>query len=169
MTTATTARDVKHGERGFRDHDEASADDAGRAILGATKAQLGFVPPAVARMVEAPALYRAFMQALQAFERTSLSAVEREVVALAVGRAVGCDVCVGMHRGILGRMGEAALAERLASGAAPADARLAALAGFCVNALATAVTSTRRRGPRSWPRATRGRRRSRWCSASAAT
>ena len=97
-------------DRGFRDLDESSAPEAARPILEATRAEFGVVPSVVARMVAAPALFEAFRAATQAFERTSLSPVEREVVILVIARDVGCEVCITMHSRLLRRIDQSALA-----------------------------------------------------------
>jgi AhpD family alkylhydroperoxidase len=124
-------------DRGFRDLDESTAPEAARPILAATRSDFGVVPSVVARMVAAPALFDAFRAATKAFDATSLSPVEREVVILVIARDVGCDVCITMHSRLLGRLGEAALAGKVASGVALEDTRLDALAGFTHDLLTT--------------------------------
>ena len=124
-------------DRGFRDLDESCAPEAARPILEATRAEFGVVPSVVARMVAAPELFVAFRAAAQAFERTSLSPIEREVVILVIARDVGCEVCVTMHSRLLRRLEQSALAEKLAAGVPLEDARLDALAGFTRELLLT--------------------------------
>ena len=124
-------------DRGFRDLDASSAPEAARPILEATRAEFGVVPSVVARMVAAPGLFLAFRAAAQAFEQTSLSPNERELVILVIAREVGCEVCVTMHSRILQRLEQGALAEKIAAGIALGDARLDALAAFTRELLAT--------------------------------
>ena len=124
-------------DRGFRDLDESSAPEAARPILEATRAEFGAVPSVVARMVAAPALFAAFRAAAQAFERTSLSPIERELVILVIAREVGCEVCVTMHSRILARLEQGALVEKLVAGIALGDSRLDALAAFTRELLVT--------------------------------
>ncbi len=126
-----------NNDRGFRDLDETTAPEAARPILGATRAQFGVVPSVVARMVAAPALFLAFRAATEAFERTSLSPIEREVVILVIARDVGCEVCVTMHSRLLRQLEQSALAEKLIAGVALEDSRLDALAAFTRELLAT--------------------------------
>lgn len=117
-------------DRGFVDLDQASAPPEAAQILRATGARFGHVPKAVSRMVASPKLYRAFMGALAAFDRTSLAPLEREVIALTMGRVAGCAVCTTMHRAALIGMNESALAEDLFAGRPPTSPRLAALATY---------------------------------------
>ncbi|MBN9162794.1 MAG: carboxymuconolactone decarboxylase family protein [Myxococcales bacterium] len=124
-------------DRGFSDLDESSAPEAARPILEATRAEFGIVPSVVARMVTAPALFEAFRAAAQAFERTSLSPVERELVILVIARDVGCEVCITMHSRLLRRIDQSALAEKLVEGVALGDTRLDALAAFTRELLVT--------------------------------
>jgi uncharacterized peroxidase-related enzyme len=117
-------------DRGFSDLDEANAPAEGRPILAATRAKFGFVPSAVARLVAAPAFLRAFQQGLTAFERTSLSPIEREVVVLTLARTVECEVCVAMHRPILEELGARGHAGRIVAREELDDPRLSALSRF---------------------------------------
>jgi AhpD family alkylhydroperoxidase len=123
--------------RGFVDFDETSAPAGARAMLAGARAQLGFVPAALARMVEAPALVQAFHGATGAFNRTSLGEVERELVVLVMSRVVGCEVCEAMHLPMLTRAGGEALAGRVRRGEPTGDARLDALRRFTEALLAT--------------------------------
>lgn len=115
------------GDRGFVDLHPDTAPPAARAVLEATRAKLGFVPSAMARMALAPSLATAFQRAHAAFESTSLSAVEREVVVLAMARDVDCEVCVAMHTRILAARGGAPHVARILAGEPLDDARLDAL------------------------------------------
>lgn len=117
-------------DRGFVDFDHTSASPDAAEILRAVSARFGRVPRAVARMVASPKLYRAFMGALAVFDRTSLDPLERETVALTMGRVVGCAVCTTLHRATLEHMNEGGLAEDLFDGRPPQSPRLAALATF---------------------------------------
>lgn len=118
-------------DRGFTNLTlETATTAAQRAVLEAVAAQFGGVPPAAARMAHSPALFSAFQAGLAAFEHTSLTPIEREVVVLVLARDIECDVCVGIHTGIAAKLGERALARTIVEGRAPADPKLAALARF---------------------------------------
>ena len=125
-----------HQDRGFIDFNEHTAPEAGRPIVAATRAKFGFVPSAVARMVASPLLARAFQNAIAAFDKSSLTNVERETAILAMARIVGCDVCVVLHHKMLAAAGGAELATRVRDGA-PTETRLDTLIRFVDAALAT--------------------------------
>jgi AhpD family alkylhydroperoxidase len=124
-------------DRGFTDLTERDADERGRAILASTRAELGSVPPAVARIVHAPSLFDAFLAAVAAFERTSFSPLEREAAVLVLARDYDCSVCRAMHTHIATRLGARPLAAQILAGAPPEDARLAALVDFVAELLRT--------------------------------
>jgi len=118
-------------DRGFANLTLDTATTAAqRAVLEHVAGQFGSVPPAAARMAHSPALFAAFQAGLAAFEQTSLTPLEREVVVLVLARDIECDVCVGIHTAIAVGLGERALARALVEGRAPADPKLAALARF---------------------------------------
>lgn len=87
-------------DRGFSSLDETTAPLASRSGLLAVRTQLGFVPEPIARYAHAPQLLRLAQQALHAFEASTFTAVEREVVAFAVIRRNQCEFCVGFHRAV---------------------------------------------------------------------
>jgi AhpD family alkylhydroperoxidase len=124
-------------DRAFPDLDESTAPEASRPALRATRAKLGFLPSAMARMSAAPLLPRAFQQALATFDQTSLTPLEREVVVMTLARTVGCDVCVAMHRRVLDALGDPDLALALERNDPLTDARLHALSAFTDAVLAT--------------------------------
>ncbi len=105
-----------------------------RQILEETRARFGTVPRAVALIALSPAMFRAFEAGIAAFDQTSLTAVEREVVILVLARDIGCDVCTTMHSATLARLGARTVAAEIATGL-PGDPRLAALARFVASML----------------------------------
>jgi AhpD family alkylhydroperoxidase len=108
-----------------------SAPAAARPILRASEQQFGFVPAPVARAARSPALLGQVLAGLRAFEQTSLSQLEREVVALSTAYEQGCAYCMALHSALLARSPEhAPLLEALRSGSPLPDARLEALRGF---------------------------------------
>lgn len=117
-------------DRGYVDLDDETAPDAARAILTSTRSKLGFVPSAMARLAHAPALARAFQQAVSAFDRTSYTPLERELAIVTLARVVGCDVCVAFHRRALFQLAGEGLAARALEGAPLGDERLDALTAF---------------------------------------
>lgn len=123
--------------RGFVDFDEASAPAGARPMLAGTRGRMGFVPSALARMAETPALIAAFQGAMGAFNKTSLSTTERELIVLVMSRVVGCEVCEAMHLPLLTRAGGEALAQRVRRGEPTGEGRLDALVRFTEALLAT--------------------------------
>jgi len=109
---------------------ETATTAAQRAVLESVAAQFGAVPPAAARMALSPELFAAFQAGLAAFEQTSLTPLEREVVVLVLARDIECDVCVGIHTAIAAGLGARPLARAIVEGRAPDDPKLAALARF---------------------------------------
>ena len=115
----------------FPAHDLASAPADARPFLEATQRLFGFVPLATARHATAPALVEGFARLLDIFEKTSLSPLEREAVALTLAAKLDCKLCRDLHRRFARQHGASAeLVETLLSRTAVADPRLAALAEF---------------------------------------
>lgn len=113
----------------FNSHTESSAPDAAKPILRASERQFGFLPSPVARAAESPTLLAHMMASFAAFERSSLSATEREVVAMTVAFETGCHYCMAMHSALLSRE-QPELVAALRAGTSLPNPRLQALAGF---------------------------------------
>ncbi|MDH1263535.1 peroxidase-related enzyme [Pseudomonas sp. GD03944] len=75
--------------------DQAPA--ASRAQLEAVQKGLGFVPNAFKTLAHAPAALNGYLAFSQALGKASLSAAEREIVALATSDTNGCDYCLAAH------------------------------------------------------------------------
>ena len=125
-----------HTDRGFIDLNEDTAPAAAKPIVAATRKHFGFVPSALARMVAAPLLARAFQNAITTFDQTSLTPTEREVAVLTMARIVQCDVCIALHHATLARVAPE-IADRVRDGVVLGDARLDTLVRFVDSALAT--------------------------------
>lgn len=101
---------------------------AARGILSASQARFGFVPSPVARVAHAPGVLKHLMTSLGAFEQTSLSTLEREVIAMTVAFENGCLYCMAMHTALLAGTPEAQLiVAALRAGTPLPDPRLGAL------------------------------------------
>ncbi|WP_086828474.1 carboxymuconolactone decarboxylase family protein [Allokutzneria sp. NRRL B-24872] len=120
----------------FTDHTIDSAPVASRRAMEATRAKLGHVPAAVARLAESPHLLDGFLRLSGVFESTTLDMTSRETVIMTVAVRNGCEVCVAMHSAKLAGHPElvAALRERRAL----PDERLEALRRFTITVLETA-------------------------------
>lgn len=75
--------------------DQAPA--ASRAALEGVQKGLGFIPNAFKTLAHAPAALNGYLAMAQALGKSSLSAAEREVVALAASHVNGCDYCLAAH------------------------------------------------------------------------
>ena len=115
-------------DRGFIELTSATATPAQRKVLDDTRAHFGAVPPAVARLAIAPDFMPVFQAGIAAFDRTSLTPIEREVVILVLARDIGCSICTAMHTAMITKLGARELATAIGDRVALDDAKLAALA-----------------------------------------
>ncbi len=123
----------------FPAHSPTSAPEPSRALMHAVQQKNGFLPDAVARLAESPHVLATLLQHFKAFEATSLSPLEREVVTMCVARAHDCHLCLAMHSALLSARGAPpALLQALRTGAPLEDPRLEALAAFTREVLAKA-------------------------------
>ena len=124
--------------RSFVSYDLDTAPSAARPILEENKRKFGFVPSPLARLAASPVALQAAIAGLSAFERSSLEPLEREVLAMVMGKRNGCDYCVALHQRIL-RMLDAplVLSEALEHGTELASAKLEALRAFILALLET--------------------------------
>jgi uncharacterized peroxidase-related enzyme len=112
-------------------HDEATAPEAARDALAATRRNFGMVPNLERVMASAPALLAAYSAAWDLFETTSLTPVERQVVYQAANFENDCAYCVPWHTLLAKRAGMAPEdIEALRSGARLSDPKLEALRTF---------------------------------------
>jgi len=116
---------------------ETDAPAAARAQLAATRAAFGAIPAPVAAYAGAPTMLAAALSGLDAFEKTSLAPLEREVLAMTMGRINGCKFCLDLHRRMLARReAPPALVGALEQGLPLAEPRLEALRRFILGVLA---------------------------------
>ncbi|RYZ01688.1 MAG: carboxymuconolactone decarboxylase family protein [Myxococcales bacterium] len=117
--------------RDFPAFDESSAPAAARAALTATRQRFGAVPAPVARYASSPALLLTALAGLDSFEKTTLTPLEREVLAMTMGRRNGCHFCLQLHTRLLSSLAaDAKLVRALQNGDPLSDARLEALRCF---------------------------------------
>jgi AhpD family alkylhydroperoxidase len=109
-----------------------TAAPAARPLLAAAQANFGFLPSPLAKAAHSPALLKHMIAGFGAFDHSSLSPLEREVVALTVAYEIECHYCMAMHSALLARgpAPDEALISALRGGAELADARLEALRAF---------------------------------------
>lgn len=110
---------------------EQNANPDQKAVLSTVKAKFGGVPNLLATLTNAPAAANAYLALSGALADTSLSAKQREQIALAIAGANSCDYCAAAHTAIGAGVGlsKDAAAESLAGHAEdPKDAALLTLA-----------------------------------------
>ncbi|GAB6389975.1 carboxymuconolactone decarboxylase family protein [Stutzerimonas marianensis] len=73
------------------------APDAARPLLSGIQKSLGSVPNAFRTLAHAPAALGGYLALSQALGKNSLSARQRETVALATSEVNGCDYCLAAH------------------------------------------------------------------------
>jgi AhpD family alkylhydroperoxidase len=114
----------------FVDHTLESAPEGSKEALRRTQKGFGFVPVAMRRLAESPALLAAFDDGTRHFAASSLTPVQQEVVILTVARRNECHLCVAIHGRILERRGHRALVAPLTAGEPTGDPALDALVRF---------------------------------------
>ncbi len=74
-----------------------SATGKARELLDAVKSKLGLVPNMTRAMANSPAVLDGYLSLSGALSKGSLTAKQREQIALAVGQANECDYCLAAH------------------------------------------------------------------------
>lgn len=118
--------------RDFPRFDENTAPLPAREALARSRQSFGAVPEPLARYASSPLMLETALSGLDAFEkRTSLSPLEREVLAMTMGHANGCKFCLALHRRVLrAKQAPPEVVAALESGAALPEPRLEALRQF---------------------------------------
>jgi AhpD family alkylhydroperoxidase len=123
--------------REFTSFDETTAPPAAREALAKTKRAFGAIPAPLTRYASSPLMLGAALGGLDTFEKSSLAPLEREVLAMTMGRVNGCRFCLELHGRLLASMkAPAELTSALGTGAALGDRRLEALRQFVLATLA---------------------------------
>lgn len=110
--------------------DSTQASPEVASILQAVKAKLGRVPNLFLTLAQAPAALKAYLGASEAVGSGRLDAPQREVIALAVAEANGCDYCLAAHSAIGKMVGLDADTILQSRSGVPANRRQAGLAAF---------------------------------------
>ncbi len=109
----------------------ATAPQAAVAFLTGSEQKFGFVPSPVARVAHAPVALRQLLGALTSFDQTSLSTIEREVVAMTVAWENECHYCMALHSAMMaGAPEHAETIAALRAGTPLSDMRLETLRAF---------------------------------------
>jgi uncharacterized peroxidase-related enzyme len=108
-----------------------NAPAASRPGLEAVRRQLGFIPNLFATFAESPTLLSGYLALAGAVSKGSLSAVERQIVLIAVSAENDCEYCVAAHSTVAGMLrASAALVQAIREGAPTTDSRIDALVSF---------------------------------------
>jgi len=81
----------------FTKHDETTAPEDASSVLAMIKERYGFVPNLAAFVAESPAALGAILNLTEAFDKTSLSPQERQIVLLTVSALNDCNYCKTVH------------------------------------------------------------------------
>ena len=109
---------------------ESAPDDSAEALKG-IESRVGFVPNLAATMAGSPVLVTAFGDMQPTLGRSTLTGLEREVVALTLSHANTADYPLAAHgRFAVMQGGSPELVDALCAGGTLTDARLDALATF---------------------------------------
>jgi len=115
----------------FPTHTIETAPAAAKPILEGTQNGLGFVPNLFAAMAEAPALLEAYTTLSNIFDKTDLSATERQVILMTNNLLNDCRYCMAAHTTISQGQGVPAdVIEALRNDTPIADPKLEALRSF---------------------------------------
>jgi uncharacterized peroxidase-related enzyme len=115
----------------FKVHTIDSAPEGARGLLQGLNDRIGFVPNLAATMAGAPTLLEAFVTLQAIGHRTSLSAIERQVIAVAVATETGCTYCVAAHSTFAVQSGaQPGVVDAVRARRPLGDSRLDALARF---------------------------------------
>lgn len=85
--------------------DPAQAQGPQKELLDAVKAKMGLVPNLTRALANAPAALKGYLDFSAALSGTSLSARQREQIALAVAEVNACGYCLSAHTLIGGKLG----------------------------------------------------------------
>lgn len=115
----------------FPIHSIESAPAASQPVLTGAKAAFGFVPNLLGMLAEAPAALQSYVAVSSAFQKSSLTSAEQQVVLLTVSVLNECRYCVAAHTMIAaGAKVPAEVVQALRAGGTIADPKLEALRRF---------------------------------------
>ncbi|WP_298124711.1 carboxymuconolactone decarboxylase family protein [Brevundimonas sp.] len=124
----------------FPIHTVDTAPAGSRPFLEGARAAFGLVPNLVGEFAESPAVIEGYLGLSAAYQKSSLTPLEREIVLIAASVENGCHYCVAAHTTVTqAQKLDQAVIGAVRDGGPIADARLEALRAF-------AVTVVRERG-----------------------
>lgn len=115
----------------FTIHTEETAPEASKPFVKGTVQAFGFLPNLSATFAESPAMIEAYGTLAGIFDKTDLTATEREIVSLTTSRLNGCTYCMAAHTTVSQmRKVPADVIEALRNGTPIVDPKLRALQTF---------------------------------------
>jgi uncharacterized peroxidase-related enzyme len=115
----------------FAIHTPESAPEGSREALAQLEQRVGFIPNLAAALAESPVALQGFGGLQATLRQTTLGAVEREVVGVAVSHANDCAYSIAAHSAFAGGLGAAPeVVAALRAGDPLPDERLEALRAF---------------------------------------
>ena len=115
----------------FTQHNDQSAPEGAAEVLGKVHERYGFIPNLAAYVAESPVVLDAIMDLAGAFDKTSFTAKEQQLILLTVSALNACSYCKTVHTA-LGRIAEfdAATLQAIVAFEPLQDAKLSALRDF---------------------------------------
>lgn len=115
----------------FTKHTETTAPQGAAEVLARVKDRYGFIPNLAAMVAESPLTLDAVLNLSGAFDKTSFTDVERQVILITISVVNGCDYCKTVHTALGRKAGLDDLTVRSLLALAPLpDAKLNALRDF---------------------------------------
>lgn len=115
----------------FTIHTLETAPEASKQDLRAAQKAIGFIPNLLGVLAESPIALKAYLDLTELLGKSSLTAVEQQVMMLAGSFSNGCGYCIAAHSRVAAMVKmPAEVLDGLRTGKQLADARLEALRSF---------------------------------------
>lgn len=115
----------------FTKHTDATAPEGAAEVLAKVKERYGFIPNLAATLAESPVTLDAVLNLSGAFEKTSFTEIERQVILITSSVVNGCDYCKTVHTALGRKAGiDDKTLKALLALAPISDAKLTALRDF---------------------------------------
>ena len=115
----------------FTVHTAETAPDASKPFIEGARKAFGLVPNLIGLFAESPAVVEGYLGLAGAFQKSGLSALEREVVLIAASVENGCHYCVAAHTTVAdGQKLDRSVIDAVRAGGPIGDAKLEALRHF---------------------------------------
>ena len=110
-----------------------SAPDTSKPTLQAINQKLGFVPNLMANMAESPVMVESYLTLMTLYDKSSLTAAEREIILMTNNRLNGCTYCMAAHTAVAKMAGvDDKVITALRDGSTINDTKLEALRQFTI-------------------------------------